>query len=233
MKVPRRSGLAAIAHDLHNPLAVIEFSAARLTREAARDAGDIQRVAQAIQRSVRCAERLVRDLREIETEGLLDVYPFSVRPARVAAVELLSDAVAAAEPLAINHTLIAEEAPDLPVVWADAERIRQVFGNLIDNAVKYSPPGGAITVSARAERDEVHFLVADRGPGVKPEDRARIFAPFWRADAKDRNGRGLGLWICRQIIESHGGRIWVEGPAEGGAVFHFTLPRGAGALEAA
>jgi signal transduction histidine kinase len=226
---PRRRGLAAIAHDLQNPLAVIGFSAARLIQERAPDDEGIRRAAEAILRSVHRAERLVQDLRDMEAGGLyeFDAYPFDVRPAWVPAASLLAEAATAGEPLAGQHALTVEEIADLPLVWADAPRVGQVFGNLVGNAVKFSPPGGRITVSARSEDGEVHFLVTDLGPGIKAEDRRRVFAPFWQVDPRDRGGRGLGLWICRQIVEAHGGRIWIEGPADGGALFRFALPSAA------
>jgi hypothetical protein len=134
------------------------------------------------------------------------------------------------EPLALSSslTLVVESALDLPLVWADTERIAQAFANLIGNAAKFTSAGGSIKVRARAVARDVHFSVADTGPGVKEEDRTRVFAPFWQVDPGDRRGRGLGLWICRQIVEAHGGRIWIDSGPDGGAVFVFALRRSEG-----
>jgi two-component system sensor histidine kinase KdpD len=97
---------------------------------------------------------------------------------------------------------------------------------LLENATKYTPPGTPIDVSARAHETEVEVVVADRGPGIAKEDAERVFDKFYRVREAEGGGVGLGLTICRGIVEAHGGRIRVEPREGGGAAFRFTLPRG-------
>ncbi len=110
---------------------------------------------------------------------------------------------------------------DLPPVEADQVLVRQVLVNLIDNAVRYSPPDLPVTVSARVSYGSVEVSVSDRGPGVGPQERPGIFEMFNRREAGGRGG--LGLAIARAFVEAHGERIWVEDSSEGGSRFVFTL----------
>jgi signal transduction histidine kinase len=114
----------------------------------------------------------------------------------------------------------------LPMVYGDPAHIQQLFQNLISNAVKFSPDGRRpqVEVSARREGDVWHFSVSDNGPGIDPADLARIFRPFERAGDTSRPGTGIGLAVCRNIVEAHGGRIWAESQSGEGSTFHFTLP---------
>jgi two-component system sensor histidine kinase KdpD len=116
--------------------------------------------------------------------------------------------------------------PDLPLVSFDPVLIEQVLINLLENATKYTPAGSPLDISARTTNGEVEVEVADRGPGVLPQDAERIFEKFYRAKESEGGGVGLGLTICRGITSAHGGRIWVEERPGGGAVFRFTLPMG-------
>ncbi|HEX6736949.1 MAG TPA: ATP-binding protein, partial [Vicinamibacteria bacterium] len=116
----------------------------------------------------------------------------------------------------------------LPLVPCDGALIEQVVVNLLENALKYSPPGTPIEVSGEESPHEVTVSVADRGPGVPAAEQERIFEKFYQAPAARRaGGVGLGLAICRAIAQAHGGRIWVEARPGGGAVFRLALPRGA------
>ncbi len=118
-------------------------------------------------------------------------------------------------------------APVLPLVMADRDRLMEVLVNLFDNADKYSPASGEIVVDVRATETEVVLTVLDSGSGLPPQDLERIFDKFYRAEAGDAQrayGYGLGLYICRRLIEAQGGRIWATNSPEGGARFSFTLP---------
>jgi two-component system sensor histidine kinase KdpD len=115
---------------------------------------------------------------------------------------------------------------DLPLVPLDAVLLEQVLINLLENAAKYTPEGQPIEISARAEDHEVLVEVADRGPGIPKDEAEHIFEKFYRlprAGSKP-GGAGLGLAICRGIVEAHGGKMWVENREGGGAAFRFTLP---------
>jgi signal transduction histidine kinase len=118
--------------------------------------------------------------------------------------------------------------PRLPAVHADAQRVEQVVGNLVDNALKYTPRGGSVSVrAARAAPAFVQVTVDDTGPGIPPEQRARVFARFAQVDGEDepcRRGLGLGLYICHELVTRQGGRIWAESAPGSGSRFAFTLP---------
>jgi two-component system sensor histidine kinase KdpD len=116
---------------------------------------------------------------------------------------------------------------DLPFVPIDSVLIEQVFINLLENSIKYAPSDSPIDLSASVNGAAIVIEVADRGPGLPPGDEQRIFEKFYRARAPaspNGSGVGLGLTICRGIVEAHGGRIWAENRAGGGAAFRFTLP---------
>jgi len=112
----------------------------------------------------------------------------------------------------------------LPMVQIDGVLMEQVVINLLENAAKYAPSGSVIEVSASAGDKEVVVEVADRGQGIPMGEEVRIFDKFYRAKPAREGGVGLGLTICRGIIEAHGGRIWAENRTGGGAVFRFAIP---------
>ena len=121
-----------------------------------------------------------------------------------------------------------------PAVWADPDRLHQVLTNLLANAIKFSPPGGRVAITARADTEGlVRFAVEDTGPGISPAERERVFDKFYqvgRVESERPPGTGLGLTIARHLVELHGGRIWVEDAPHGGAAFVIVLPA-AGASE--
>jgi signal transduction histidine kinase len=112
----------------------------------------------------------------------------------------------------------------LPLICGDRERLVQVFGNLIGNAIKFAPERGTITIEARRIGKNVQFTVRDTGPGIPEADLRKVFTPYWQAKKTAHMGAGLGLAIVRGIIEAHGGKVWAENAPGGGAVFTFTIP---------
>lgn len=119
------------------------------------------------------------------------------------------------------------DKPGLPLVFADRDRVSEILANLLDNADKYSPPQQAILIEARADQSDVTISVRDSGPGLPVESFERVFDKFHRADSTDAQtayGYGLGLYVCRRLVEAQLGRIWAENHPAGGAVFSFTLP---------
>jgi two-component system sensor histidine kinase KdpD len=128
------------------------------------------------------------------------------------------------EPLA-GHPLQIRLPADLPLVRVDATLIEQVFANLLENAARYTPAGTKVALRAERRDDELLVSVEDEGAGLPPGDPERLFAKFQRGSAEGAiAGVGLGLAICRAIVRLHGGRIWAERRAGGGAAFRFTLP---------
>jgi signal transduction histidine kinase len=114
-------------------------------------------------------------------------------------------------------------------VAADAAKLRQVLGNLVENGVKYSPNGGRVEIAVREVGDRVHFRIADEGIGIPPGERERIFEKFYRLDpelTRGVGGTGLGLYICRELIRGMHGQIWVEAADGQGSIFVVDLPRG-------
>jgi signal transduction histidine kinase len=142
--------------------------------------------------------------------------------------------LAARRMLAGSCTLHLETRPRLPLADADPIRIEQVLANLVDNAIKYSPQGGAIRVRINSHAsDMLSVSVADQGMGIPAEHLKHLFERFYRVDSGTRSvrGVGLGLYICRSLVESHGGRIWVDSQPGLGSTFAFTLPALAGSAE--
>jgi signal transduction histidine kinase len=170
------------------------------------------------------ANRLIQDLLDVASieAGRLSIVREPERPRSLVLAALQMFEVEAAER---SIELEANVAASLPAVSADEGRIVQLLGNVMRNALKFSPDGSTITVGAQAGDSEVVFSVTDRGPGIPPENRARVFERYWRsADGARHRGAGLGLSIARGIAEAHGGRMWLESEIGGGTTFYFSLP---------
>ena len=221
----RRRMLSDLAHEMRTPLATID---AHL--EAIEDgvrAPDTETLA-VIKSSTDRLGRFARDISAVSKaeEGQLDVHPRSVR-----AVDLVGAAIGAARAAAeTKHVRLLEEVEtESAQVLADPERLGQVLGNLLDNAIRHSPPEHTVVVSCRqAGRRWVEFAVADSGEGIAPEHLGHVFDRFYRADtARNRaqGGSGIGLTITRALVEAHGGRITASSPGPGqGATFTVRLP---------
>ena len=124
-----------------------------------------------------------------------------------------------------KHRLILETPDSVPLVLADRVRVERIINNLSDNAIKYSPDGGEVTILVQQKGDFVLTVVKDQGLGISVEDQARLFQPFERLESTSGIvGVGLGLNVCRRLVEAQGGRIWVESDRGKGAAFYFTLP---------
>ncbi len=216
--------LGAVSHDLGNPLQAIAIAAQALEKSVAETDTKGRYYLDALARSVELMERLIRDLLEVRRmeAGFLsmDRACHSIEPLVTAALEVL-------EPLAAVKSirLVAEPpAGGLRPVDVDPDRVVQVLSNLVGNAVKHTPGGGEVAVRIRPEVEEILVSVEDTGPGIPEEDLSLIFQPFWRARKSPGGGIGLGLSIAREIVHSHGGRIWAESELGRGSAFHFTLP---------
>jgi two-component system sensor histidine kinase KdpD len=138
--------------------------------------------------------------------------------------EVVGAALARLEGRLREHTVNTTFPADLPLVLVDGVLLEQVIINLVENAVKYVPAGTIIDLVATANDREIVVDVADRGPGIPFGEESRIFNKFYRGKSAREGGVGLGLTICRGIVEAHGGRIWVEHRPGGGAIFRFTIP---------
>lgn len=216
--------LGIVAHDLRSPLTTILVAARIVEMQFSKEqATNGQKTVEMITRSVSRANRLINDLLDVTQ---IDAGQLPVARAHFAADELIRDAVDGQQLLAASRSreLRLDAELPLPEIWADRDRCLQVFENLIGNALKFAPPGGRITVGAVPGDDEVHFSVADTGVGIAAADLPHVFDRFWQAKKIKGDGAGLGLAICKGIVEANGGRIWVESGSGGGTTFHFTVP---------
>ena len=221
----REEILAVVSHDLRNPLSTILLSAEAAQRlpEVARFEM-LHRHLQLIYRAGGRMDRLIGDLLDFSriAEHRLAIQPHTER-----AGDILHEAVQLSAGVASSgHVHVVEDAGGLDgrFIDADRDRILQVLSNLITNAIRFSPQGADVKVSAKPKPAGVVFEVHDEGPGVDPNDAPHIFEPFWQGREAAREGTGLGLAIAKGIIEAHGGQIWLERGEKGGATFAFSLP---------
>jgi len=219
----RRQLILDIAHELRNPLMVQQSHLELLLDNVVPPTPE---QLQTIYEQNLLLGRLVRDLQLL---ALADAGELQIVRVPTQFREILQRVIAHIHPT-LEEKQIALEAQitdDLPTVSVDPQRIEQVLLNLLDNACRYTPPGGKIALSAYREDGAVHVSVRDGGPGIAPEDLPHIFERFYRGDksrARSSGGTGLGLSIAKALIEAHGGRIWAENAPQGGACFHFTVP---------
>jgi signal transduction histidine kinase len=221
----REQVLAVVAHDLRNPLSTI-LGAASLLEDPTQDAREIRETLALIHRAVDRMNRLIGDLLDVTR---LEVGRLVLEQEPIAVRDLLAQTLESWEATATSRGLSFEIDPvsEGLAVFADGSRVLQVLDNLVGNAVKFSDAGGRIAVRAtrgEGSTTEVRFSVSDTGPGIPPEVLKELFQRFWQANAADRRGIGLGLAICKGIVEAHGGRIWCESQLGHGARFTFTLP---------
>jgi PAS domain S-box-containing protein len=216
--------LSVVAHDLRTPLQDILMRARLLSdTQGHPELRSRKPLEEGIERAVRRMDRMIRDLLDVAS---LDAGRLSLVRKRLSAANLVAGAVHAQMPVATaaSLTLQLDAAADLPDIDADSDRLLQVFENLIGNAIKFTRPGGVITVGARREDGNVLFSIADTGPGIAAENVPRLFDRFWQATRSDRRGAGLGLPIAKGIIEAHGGRIWAKSMPGHGSTFLLTVP---------
>jgi signal transduction histidine kinase len=215
--------LGVVAHDLRNPLTTILLHAWALTRHGSDPERRSQERSDAIYRAATRMNRLIQDLLDV---AVMDLAQLSMNRARMPARDLIAAAVEMQRPLASSSSLELRVDVDgaLPDIWGDQDRLLRVFENLIGNAIKFTDPGGSITVGAARQDHEVIFRVMDTGSGIAPENLPRVFDRFWQATIASRQGVGLGLPITKGIVEAHGGRIWVESTSHRGTTFAFSIP---------
>jgi len=219
----RRNMTADIAHELRTPLSVI-----RGNLEAIADGvfPPTKENVASIHREAVLLSRLVDDLQEL---ALAEAGQLRIEPELTDVSSLIERVVTNVAPRAESEgiSMVTDLAPELPLVSVDSQRIGQVVSNLVDNALRHSPEGGKVTVRTRLIGEAVQVDVVDQGPGVSPEELSLVFERFYRGDktrSRATGGAGLGLAIVKQLVEAHGGRVWVESTEGQGATFSFTLP---------
>ena len=221
--------LGTVAHDLKNPLSVI-LGRTEILKELIAKAGALNGEAQAQIGHIRdAANRLTGMVDDLVADAMADALDISVRREPVDISILAQEVAEANRPLAARkQQTIRVSAPSQHTAMVDSDRIREAIDNLVSNAVKYSPIGGAIDIMVTQEPGNISIQVKDQGAGLSPEDLSRLFGRFQRLSAKPTAGEtstGLGLSIVKRIVDLHGGRVTVEsaGPAKG-ATFNMQLP---------
>jgi two-component system sensor histidine kinase KdpD len=219
----RSSLLSAVSHDLRTPLSVITGASSTLLDSDQSLAPKVRReLAASILEESERLNRLVANLLDMTR---LQAGALQVQKQWQPVEEVIGASLARLSRQLKDHPVTTDIAPDLPFAPLDDLLIQQVLVNLLENAVRYTPPGTPIKVSARKDDNSVLIDVADRGPGLPPGDPTQLFEKFYRAgDSASRIGAGLGLAICRGIVKLHGGKIQAENRPGGGAVFRFSLP---------
>jgi PAS domain S-box-containing protein len=217
--------LAMISHELRTPLtSIIGFTTTLLAEDVTWELGEQRDFIQTIQQEGNRLQELIDQLLDLSRleAGML---PISLVPQSLQ--EILEDALPQLRSLISGQTLTMHLPADLPPVYADIRRIAQVLVNLVRNAATFAPQGTEINISASVRGGFVQINVSDQGPGIPPSEHKRVFKAFQRganADNGPGQGAGLGLAICKGLVEAHGGRIWIRKKATPGTIISFTIP---------
>jgi len=220
----RSEFVSLVSHQIRAPLTNMGGAVERMQAGCGAINPTCTRMFSILDQQVSRLDRLVQDVlnaSRLETgEVALQPEPISVQPVVQQVGEQTRARIA-------TRLIYFPDKPGIPLVYADRDWVVEVLVNLLDNADKYSPPGEEVSLEVRAEQTEVTISVRDCGPGLPAEDIERVFDKFYRSDSSDSQiayGYGLGLYVCRRLVEAQGGRIWAENHPDGGAVFSFTLP---------
>jgi signal transduction histidine kinase len=220
--INRDNFIAMLSHDLRSLLGTIALNVSMLERQGVDDPARIANYAAAIKRTTAQMTRLVADLLDVAS---IDAGKLVLVRGRHDAAVLVREAADAFAPTAAvkGLSLVVQIADEDLAGEFDPDRIAQVLGNLLNNAAKFTRPGGTITIAAAHRGDEILFSVADTGDGIPPEKLDTIFERHSQLGRSDRSGLGLGLHISRRIVEAHGGRLWAESKLGQGSTFYLTV----------
>ncbi len=216
--------VSTVSHELRTPLAVIKGYAATLLNPAL--SLDAERQKRFVKGINDASDRLIRLIDNVLSVSRLESGRFKLNLQTFDLADVVLKVANSFRASTGKHSIVAEVPPEGLRVRADRDQIEQVLGNLVSNAIKYSPDGGTITISGRNGAGEVLLTVSDQGIGIPRPQFYRVFEKFYRGDAavtKRVAGTGLGLYICKSIIEAHGGRICVESEVGRGSQFQVSL----------
>jgi K+-sensing histidine kinase KdpD len=215
----RAALLRSVSHDLRTPLAAICAASSELQAGVVIDETTRQELLSLVSDQANRLDRLVANLLDLSR-----IEAGALHPDRqaVAIDELVKDRLASLHRLFEGIQLRTDVPDDLPLVSVDYSQIGQVLGNLVENAVRHSPTGGRVAITASAGNDVVEVVVRDEGKGIDTAEVDHIFEAF--RTGQGSNSTGIGLAICKAIVEAHGGTIWLESSRATGAAFHFTMP---------
>ena len=214
----RQEFVANLVHELKTPITSLRLTAESLLTGPSQD--DRRRFAERLIREADLISKIIDNLRQL---GDIEMGTMRVDVSRFDLAELVTDSLAR---LGVDRPINAA-IPDGLAIETDRAKLVQALDNLLDNAVKFSPPGTAIDVAAVVDGNELVVSVRDRGPGISPEHWSRVFERFYKVDRarpREAGGFGLGLAITKHLVQVLGGRIWTEAAREGGQVFHIALP---------
>ncbi|MBS2028567.1 MAG: HAMP domain-containing histidine kinase [Deltaproteobacteria bacterium] len=217
--------LALVAHDLRTSLQGISLTAELLSRHAVSPLPpeELRRSTERIVRATARMDRLIGDMVDVASieAGKLKVSP-STQDARAVVSEARDAFGPSAQQAAVE---LRVELPPAPLyAYLDIDRSLQVLGNILANAIKFTPSGGKVRLGVEVAGEEVRFFVADSGGGIEPEHLEQIFERHWQSDPERRRGMGLGLFIARALVEAQGGRIWATSAPGTGTTFYFSVP---------
>ncbi len=219
--------VSVISHELKSPVSIIKGYADTLRREDAE--WDAETLRQGLTAIAEESDRLNRLIDNLLDASRLQASAFKLELSYAQVDKLAEKVVEEFRTQSDEHMFTLDFPPDFPAVQGDIERLRQVLTNLLSNAIKYSPRGGLIRTGGWADDDWVYVYVADEGIGIPRSEQERIFERFYRAESplsRRTEGAGLGLYLCKEVVEAHGGKIWVQSEPGRGAKFIFKLPRG-------
>ena len=222
----RSDFVATASHELRTPMTSISGAARTLLRHG--EQLPPQRHRDFLEMIVAESDRLARIVDQILVASRIEAGKIDVTFQRCDATGITRSVVESAKHRAPSGIELHLDAPEALEVDCDPDRLRQVLGNIVDNAIKYSPDGGDVRVELHGEDDMVRFVVQDEGMGFEPEAAEAIFERFHRLDPQQTRGiggTGLGLYIARELVRRMGGRIWAESERGRGAAFSFELPR--------
>jgi len=217
--------ISLVSHELRSPLTVITGAVNTVLSEGERlSSQETHQLLRDASLEAELLSHLVGNLMELSrvqaNRLLLHTEAISVR-------KVIQTAVEEIKRQSSKHQFILALPRKIPLVYADELRLERILYNLLENAVKYSPQGGEIRVSVKSEKEHLVTAVGDHGIGISPSDQAKLFGPFQRLEESrpaEVGGVGLGLLVCRRLVEAHGGQIWVESEAGWGSTFFFTIP---------
>lgn len=224
--------IAILAHDLRNPLTTLSIALETLemgmTREVKHPRMTPELMAQMIRQArtqARSLDRMITDILQVARERGAE---FRIQPQQLDLGQLTLEVIERLQEQfqANDHHVQTDIPSDLPHVYADSERVRQVLVNLLDNAIKYTPNHGKISVSIlHRTSQKVQVSICDSGPGIPAENQERIFEDRFRLQRDEaKDGYGIGLAVCKRVVQAHYGQIWVDSVPNQGSCFHFTLP---------
>jgi PAS domain S-box-containing protein len=219
--------VSVISHELKSPVSIIKGYADTLRREDAQ--WDTDTLRQGLAVIAEESDRLNRLIDNLLDASRLQASAFRLEFSYLQIDKLAGKVTEEFRTQSGEHMFTLDFPPDFPAVRGDIERLRQVLTNLVSNAIKYSPRGGLIRTGGWADDDWLYVYVADEGIGIPKPEQEHIFERFYRAESpltRRTEGAGLGLYLCKEVVEAHGGKIWVQSEPGRGAKFIFKLPRG-------